>query len=56
MTQPNPMSWVLKKNLLTETIFLSTHNIGFECQLRVLEFENSLYLELCFDASTADDC
>ena len=28
-----------QKNRLTETILLSTHNIGFECQIRILEHE-----------------
>ena len=28
-----------QKNRLTETILLSTYNIGFECQIRILEHE-----------------
>ena len=28
-----------QKNRLNETILLSTHNIGFECQMRILEHE-----------------
>ena len=28
-----------QKKHLTETILLSTHNIGFECQIRILEHE-----------------
>ena len=33
------MLLVLKKNRLTETILLSTHNKGFECHIRILEHE-----------------
>ena len=35
------------KNRLIETILLSTHNIGLEGQIRILELSKRPYLELC---------
>ena len=31
------MLWLLKKNRLTETIMVSTHNIGLEGQIEILQ-------------------
>ena len=36
-----------QKNRLSETIILSSHTIGSEDQIRILE-QNAPYLELCY--------